>query len=339
MNINFFLASAVIFGISFVVTYYTTPHVIRRMRELGIVSPDMNKKGKPKVAKWGGISMVLGFSLAVLVSLQLSSASLDMTSMLAAICSVILISFLGLMDDVLEIPDRYRVLLPAFAALPLMVTKAGVSTMSFIFFSVNFNLGVHTLPVLGPVTINLFPILLIPIGVVACSNLVNLLAGFNGLEAGSGMIISIFAFLAAAFLYSEGFQTMGAGYLLIALFGCTMAFLFFNRFPAQVFAGNVTTYLIGATLVAAAVIGNMERVGAILLMPQIIEFFLKATSGFQAENFGRVDSKGRLHYEGKIHSLTHIVMKWFTPTEPQLVGILLMFQALFGLLAIASIFV
>jgi len=42
------------------------------------------------------------------------------------------------------------------------------------------------------------------------------------------------------------------------------------------------------------------------------------------------------HLDGKIYSLTHLVMRLFHPTEPQLVTILLLVQALFGALAIAS---
>ncbi|VVC71969.1 Uncharacterised protein [uncultured archaeon] len=64
---------------------------------------------------------------------------------------------------------------------------------------------------------------------------------------------------------------------------------------------------------------------------------MKARSGFRAENFGKPDSKGRLHYDGKIYSLTHLLMKKFTPSEPALVLMLLGIQAVFGALALASV--
>jgi len=260
--------------------------------------------------------------------------------MLAAICSTMIIALLGVLDDVLDIPDRYRVIIPVFAALPLMVVKAGSSVMNFMLFTVDFNLGVHYLPLLGPVTLNLYTLLLIPIGVVACSNLVNLLAGFNGLEGGVGAISSLFIALAAVILYAWGYPgTVEASFLMFALFGACMAFLVFNWYPAKVFPGNAATYLIGAAIVSAVVIGNMERVGVIALMPQIVEFILKARSGFKAENFGEPGLKGRLSYSGPTYSLTHLLMKRFRPTEPQLVGMLLWIQALFGVLALLSIFV
>jgi len=340
MNINFFVACALIIAISAITVLIFSPKLIRRMKAKNIVSKDLNKPDTPLLPKYGGVAIVFGFVIAALISLQLQSASLNFTLMLAAICSTIIIALLGILDDVLDIPDRYRVVIPAFAALPLMVVKAGTSTMNFIFFTIDFNLGVYTLPLLGSVDINLYTLLLVPIGVVACSNLVNLLAGFNGLEGGVGAITSLFIGLAALVLHSWGYPgTVEASFLMFSLFGACIAFLLFNWYPAKMFPGNAATYLIGAAIVSAVVIGNMERVGVIALTPQIVEFFLKARSGFQAENFGKPDSNRRLYYDGEVYSLTHLLMKMFKPTEPQLTGMLLLIQAFFGILALLSIFV
>jgi UDP-N-acetylglucosamine--dolichyl-phosphate N-acetylglucosaminephosphotransferase len=337
MNIEFFTACAIVFLVSFLIVYFITPKVARKVKEQGITGADVNKPDRPMIPKIGGVAIMLGFVIAVLLSLQLYSGGISHEYMLAAICSITLIAVIGLLDDILDVPDRYRVLLPVFAAIPLMVTKAGTSTMNLIFLTVNFDLGVHALPLLGYVDINLYSLLLIPIGVVACSNLVNLLAGFNGLEAGSGAIISFSIFVASIMLASMGFHTAEASFLMIALFGACLAFLFFNWYPARIFPGNITTYMIGAAIVAAVVTGNMERVGVICLTPQIIEFLLKARSNFAAENFGRVGKRGRLYYTGKIHSLTHLLMKTIHPTEKQLVLILLAFQTVCCAAAVWSI--
>lgn len=338
MNIDFFLACAVVFLVSFLVVFLTMPRAIKKLREKRIVGPDLNKPERPAVPKIGGVVMLLGFSLAVLLSLQLHSAGINQVHMFAAICSVTLIAVLGLLDDLLKISDRYRVLLPVFAAIPLMVTKAGVTKMHLIFFTVDFNIGVVSLPLIGAFDLNLYSLLLVPIGVVACSNLINLLAGFNGLEAGTGAVISASIFIASVLLRFMGVPTTETSFLMIALFGACVAFLFYNWYPARVFPGNIATYMIGACIVAAVVVGNMERIGVIALTPQIIEFFLKARSGFAAENFGRVGKGGRLYYNGKVCSLTHFLMKTVHPTEQQLVLILLLFQAVSGALAVWSIY-
>ncbi|MEM4389295.1 MAG: hypothetical protein QXG98_01390 [Candidatus Micrarchaeia archaeon] len=337
MNLDFGISLTVVFALSFFTVLLTTPLLARKIAAAGLLAPDLNKRGRPAVPRIGGVAVIFGFALATLLSLQLSTHLLNVPLMLASIATVLLIALLGLLDDILRIRDVWRVVLPAFAALPLMAVKAGTSVLTIpLIGPVETDLGVFVLPFLGPVDVNLYVLLLIPIGVVASSNLINLLAGFNGLEAGSGAIVSA-SLLATLLLLPPNPGTAVAGFLLAAMLGACLAFLPFNWFPARVFPGNVLTYAIGALIVAAVVSANFERAGVIALTPQIVEFFLKARSRFQAENFGRPDKQGRLHYSGKICSLTHLIMRLFKPTEPQLVVVLLLLQALFGLLAMASV--
>ncbi|MDO8340164.1 MAG: hypothetical protein Q7T16_05920 [Candidatus Burarchaeum sp.] len=338
MNLDYGLTAALVALISFCIVVFSTPKLIRKMTWLKYVDKDANKPGQPLVPKIGGIAIFLGFAVAVLLSLQLSSQT-NTILLLAGINTVLLVAFLGLVDDMMNLRDRYRVILPLFAALPLMVVKAGTSVMGVPFLGdINFNLGTSILPFLGPVELNFYILFLIPIGVVACSNLINLLAGFNGLEAGVGVIVT--GTLALAILLS-GMPPSSpeALFLVVAMGGACLGFLLYNWYPARIFPGNITTYAIGATVAAAVIIGNMERIGVIALSPQIAEFFLKARSRFQAENFGKVGKDGRLSYDGSVHSLTHLTMKLFRPTEQQLVMYLLALQALAGIAAIASIYI
>ncbi|MBI4399953.1 hypothetical protein HY570_04350 [Candidatus Micrarchaeota archaeon] len=321
--------------ISFGVVYLLTPFLIKKLVKMKLTGPDLNKEHKPEVPRIGGISLFLGFILAILVSLYLSPNP-NVELMLAAISSITLIGFLGLMDDVLNIKDIYRVILPFFAALPLMLVTAGTSTMVMpLIGAVNFNYGLLALPLIGTIQLNLYALILIPIGIVACSNLINLLSGFNGLEAGTGLVTSL-ALLISFALSTQAGMVHEPLFLLVATIGSCLAFLIFNWYPAKIFPGNITTYTLGATIAAVVILGNIERAGVIALTPQIVEFFLKTRTFFRAENFGE-SINGRLHYNGKISSLTHLIMRYFKPTEKQLVLILLSIQAIFGILAIISI--
>ena len=335
MNIPFEYTVGLIAIVSFVLTFIALPPLIRKLNNRGFKSQDMNKEHKPLVAKFGGIAVFLGFLVAFLLPLQLSPQQIAVNVLLVAALSISLIAFLGFADDVLSIPDIYRVLLPLFAALPLMLLKVGTDTMALPFIgTVNLDFGSIMLPFIGAVGLNMYVLILIPIGVVACSNLVNLLAGFNGLEAGQGIIISLFL-IALLMLGGLDANKVTMVFLLIALIGALAAFMLFNWYPAKVFPGNIVTYLIGATVAVVVIVGNVERAGAILLAPQIIEFFLKALSKFKAENFGTCVN-GKLTYKGATHSLTHLIMKAMKPTETQLVLVLYVLQIVAGMLAIAS---
>ncbi len=338
MNIPLDYAMPFITIVAFILTYIALPPLIRKLEWHGFVSKDMNKERKVKVAKFGGIAVFLGAIVAFLLPLQIATASISPDVLLAVSLSISLIAFLGFADDILDIPDIYRVILPLFAALPLMLMKVGTTQMALpLIGPVDLYLGTLILPFIGPIGLNLYVLILIPIGVIACSNLVNLLAGFNGLEAGTGIIINLFLML---FLFMSGLDQnkMTVMFLLFALTGALLAFLIFNWYPAMVFPGNIVTYLIGAAIAAVVIIGNIEKAGAILLLPQITEFFLKARSRFDAENYGKCIG-GRMHYKGKVYSLTHLLMRLFRPTEIQLVLMLYGIQIVAGVIAIATFFI
>ncbi len=327
-----FILTAVI---TFITTLVATWVLIPRLTRAGLVGVDINKvpatfsrdkikslkdkgyPGLPVVPRSGGIAMIMGFSAGMLVSLLIYQYN-NLAGILAALLTATLISTIGIVEDFLPIRQIYRTLLPAIAALPLMVVTAGHTAMALPFFgSIEFGI--------------IYTLVLIPIGVMAASNLVNLLAGFNGLETGVGAIVGIALFWVA---YTTGAPE--AAFISMALAAACIAFLVFNFYPAKIFPGNAATYMIGAVIAAIAIIGNMERVAVIALVPQIAEFFLKARGWFKAENFGKLGKDNRLSYEGPTQSLTHILMKTFRPTERQLVLMLLAIQAVFGAIAIIS---
>lgn len=335
MNLPLGITLPIVGLLAFTLTYLALPPLIRKLRYKGFVAPDMNKAGKPKVAKFGGIAIFLGFIVAFLIPIQLSTNSIIPEILLGVALSTSLIAFLGFADDILDIPDIYRVILPLFAALPLMLIKIGTTTMQLPFIgNINFYMGTITLPLVGTVGLNMYVLLLVPIGVIATSNLINLLAGFNGLESGLGIIICIFLIALLVISGLDKNKVMSI-FLLISLIGALGAFMIFNWYPAKVFPGNIVTYLIGASIAAVVIISNIERAGAVLLLPQIIEFILKSFSKFRAENFGTFNN-GRLEYHGKVSSITHLLMKLFKPTETQLVLMIYGIQIFAGVLAILT---
>lgn len=319
------------FLISFFATLLMTSILIRKMKftavkkkgsEIVFFAKDQAKKGR-LVPKMGGLAITAGFCIGILVSLKLIRLE-HAVHLLAALNTVLIIAFIGLMDDLLRVRDIWKVILPGFAALPLMVITAGTTDLHLIFMHVDF--GIY------------YSLILVPIGVIACSNLLNMLAGFNGLEAGTGAVICLSIFSASFILfqlYPDSFS-IAAPIIALSMAAACIAFLFFNWYPAKIFPENVGTYVIAAAIASSVIIGNIERVGVIALIPQITEFFLKARSRFRAENFGRLVGN-RLHYEGRLYSLTHILMRYLHPTEKELVTYLILIQVLFGVLAVSSL--
>jgi UDP-N-acetylmuramyl pentapeptide phosphotransferase/UDP-N-acetylglucosamine-1-phosphate transferase len=84
--------------------------------------------------------------------------------------------------------------------------------------------------------------------------------------------------------------------------------------------------MMGATIAAACIIGNMEKVGIMLFALYFVELILKARTKMQAESFGIIQPDGSLKAPEKIGSLTHVVMRMGHFNEKQVVSIILGMQ-------------
>lgn len=306
-----FLAVSVLAG--FLVTLFLTPLAMEFLSSSGIRGIDQQKEEKPEIPTSGGIAVLFGFLVAVTIFIGavtfLGGPVVATDMVLASLSSVLIIALIGLIDDIHVRPEAEEVkeeeqlsvgfrkwwIKPVFvlpAALPLMVVKAGDTTMF--------------LPLLGAFDWGLvYPLVLVPVAVVAVSNATNMLAGMNGLEAGMGTValssLGLFAYLNGS---------MEAAIVALGMAAALAAFLRYNFCPAEVLPGDSLTYGYGAAFAAATVIGDMERFAVFVFIPWIIEAFLKLRTRFEASSLGELQEDGTLapKHDG-IHSLTHVYMR------------------------------
>src|SRR3989304_8763828 len=162
--------------ISFFCTFLIIPYWIKKAKQIGLMWENMNKFNHEKnLAGSGGLVVVFGFILGVLLYIAIKTFYFQTDgitdSYIFALISVILLSsIVGIVDALFVwqhggLSRRSRIFIVLFAAIPLMVINAGESTMFGI------NLGI------------LYPLIVIPIGIVGATTTFNFLAGFNGLEA------------------------------------------------------------------------------------------------------------------------------------------------------------
>ncbi len=295
-------------AISFLVVLFGTPKWISRAKAKGLVGKDMNKHSKPEVAETGGIIVFLGFvsGLSVLIAHSLIFHSLQTAYLYAAVLlSLSLITLIAYLDDTGGWKRGFvrwkKPLLTAVAVLPLI---------PFISDRVSITLvGVHI-----PLPYLFYPLVLVPIGFVGATNAVNLLGGFNGLEAGLGAIAS--ATLLWFSLHSENpvfFPLMLLG--LVA----SLSFLIYNRYPSRVFPGDTYTYFLGGLLAIFAVLGQFQTATILIMAPYLLEgiiksreipYILRKHRPFKPECFGKVSKDNSIKEPYKeIWSLTHIIIK------------------------------
>lgn len=282
--------------VSFAVTFAFTKLLIPRLIRFGLVGKDMNKPNKPEVAEMGGIAIVAGFTAGVLLAVFANSFlgfNFNLVYLLAALITVHSIAFIGIVDDLLDVPQWLKAILPLFAGVPLIAVKAAGST-------------ILSIPFIGAVDFGLLYILaLIPIGVAVASNLTNMLAGFNGMETGMGIVLFFFAALIA---FATG--NIIALVIFMPMLGALMGFVRYNWYPAKIFPGDVGALSIGAALAAGVIVGNMESIGALLLLPYILDFVIKLANRLPSSNWWGEYRMGKLYaLEGKFRGLCQLIMK------------------------------
>jgi len=309
--------------VAFVVTFLFTRPLIDKFRHVGIVSPDVHKPSKPSIPDMGGITIVIGFLIG-LISVLMLSPHPKITDILASIVTTFLMAFVGIVDDLTELTKNVKPLLAAFAAAPLIIIRVGYSSI--------------TLPFVGMVDIGLFYwYLVIPVGLAAAANGFNSLAGFNGLEAGLGAIISFFLTFEALILgVGETALTVAA------LFGACVAFLYYNRYPAKIFPGDTGTLTIGAIIASACIIGRMEWIGVTAFIPHILNYGLilatsrrlTSSSEFQPT---QVSEDGTLMRSPSMRhriTLADLILSLRKMREPDLVRLFLAIEAVACILSL-----
>jgi len=322
---------------SFFVTYFATPTFIKFFKEIGTESNDVHKQKKTLIPMGGGICAISGVLSGIFLYIALNTFILKNSTgfieLFSAVASILLITISGFFDDLASKQVKYegftykkglkqwqKPLLTLPAVIPLMVINAGVTSMS--------------IPIFGVIDFGLiYPLLIVPIGIIGCANMVNLLGGFNGLEATLGVIYTL-----SLGLFSFYIGETISGVILLSTTASLLAFLIFNYYPAKVFPGDSLTYLLGGIVAVCAILANMEKFALMTMSLFLLEGLLKARSlidlkkfasslGIYDKNTGLIKPK-----YNKIYSLTHLAMGKNGSTEQQVVIKLAILQTIIALI-------
>lgn len=313
--------------VSFIVTLVVLPKWIRVCRKIDMTWEDMNKPKRPKnVAASGGVVVIMSFILGALFYIAFRALLIGETAQLSQIFAlltmILIFGIIGLVDDMLGwkrggLSAKSRILLSAVASIPLIVINTWDTNLLIPFFG-NIHFGIW------------YPLVIIPFGVVGAATTFNFLAGFNGLEAGQGILVLGFLSFVA---YSTGSPWLAV--IGLCMVAALIGFYIFNKVPASVFPGDIMTYSIGALIAGMAILGNFEKIALVVFVPYIIEVILKVRGGLHKHSFGIPDKNGylKMPYD-KIYGLEHLAIKILgkRATEKKVTYLIFAFQILFILI-------
>lgn len=247
----------VVFTVGFAVCYFSLPIVMKTMLAKGIVGRDVHKKGHPKIPEMGGISILLGLAISSLVGIVILP---KMSKLFISFFPTALISgVIGIIDDLKPLNARVKPFLTMFACIPLLVLESYIPNILF--------------PIIGGTRLTLVYPILIPIVMAVTSNSVNMMDPFNGVMAGTSLIITLTLLVSAVI-----FANRNAIVLCCILLGTLLAFFIYNKYPSKVFSGDVGSLTVGTALGTIAIIGRLEVVAVVAFMPQIMNAFYGLSS-------------------------------------------------------------
>ena len=233
------------FIVALIISYVTTPLSIRlafKLKALDVPrdSRRMHKKPTPRI---GGVAIVYGFMISVFCFSNFVIDGKLNLSLIGILAGALVISVLGLLDDLKP--------KPAILKFGIQIIAAAIPVLC----------GVRVIAITNPFTDMMFRV---PewlayggsiLWIVGVTNAVNLIDGLDGLAAGISSIASV-ALLVILLIQHNVNATMMV--LTAAVAGASFGFLPFNFNPAKTFMGDVGATFLGFVLGCISIQGPFK---------------------------------------------------------------------------------
>jgi len=216
------------------ISLYAVPIVIRVTHSLKLMDhPNDRSAAKSPIPTLGGIAIFLSFVFASTIGLSGD----ELPEMIYILCAVILMFFVGLKDDILEL-SAWKKLVSQLIAATIIVFLAKIR-----FTNLHGFLGIGDIGMIPSVILSFFVMIVI-------INAFNLMDGIDGLAAGLSIL--------AAAVFGSWFLISGHhdyAILSFSLVGAISGFFYFNLYGKEnkIFMGDTGSLVLG-TLMAVIVI-------------------------------------------------------------------------------------
>lgn len=175
---------------------------------------------KKTIPKLGAVGIFLGFMFGYML---FGEQSIRMNAILIGSFIIILT---GIIDDIKPI-KAYQKLIGHIVAASIITFYGQILLNNITAFGFSIDFGIWTYP-------------LTILFIVACSNIINLIDGLDGL---SGGICSIFYITISIIGFYQGRSGSLVMILSFIMLGSTLGFLLHNFYPAKIFAGDCSTFM------------------------------------------------------------------------------------------------
>jgi UDP-N-acetylglucosamine--dolichyl-phosphate N-acetylglucosaminephosphotransferase len=232
-----------------------TPPLIKFLEKRNLTVKDMNKKEDVMVARPGGISIIVGI-IASEITLY---AFLQLNEILAITITTFAAFLIGYVDDRRVMGGWFKPVALGIAAIPIIVFGAYDSDLAF--------------PIFGTVQIPALYLGLIIFMIPITGNTINSIDVLNGVASGF-MVIASFSLSLCLFII----QNYEIAIISLPLGFVSLAFYKYHKIPSKIFPGDSGALTLGAMYGAIAIVGGVEIIAAVALLPAVINSFLFLSS-------------------------------------------------------------
>lgn len=322
----------IIFLVGLLSTYFLLPYIIKLMKKKNYIGYDIHKNSRPEVAESGGLSIVLGFTLA---SILLMIFFFDFfNEILIFILTVLSAALIGFVDDRIKLKSRYKIILSIFSGTIIFIAN---------FFDF-VTISSPTIPILDKTRLNFIYPFLVPLLVAIFGNTVNMLEGYNG-EGSGTCLIAVCSLLICGIIWDSAQGVIFA----IPVIAVLIPFFLKNKFPAKIFPGDIGTLSMGAMIACIMLFGSLEVATFCALLIQIFNSFyvIYSVKGFLESDKIREGKDDIILLENdtikasdqKDAALTlpRLILARGPLTEPELVKNFFIISIICGIFAILSV--
>ena len=182
------------------------------------------------------------------------------------------------------------------------------------------------------------------IAIVLMGNTVNSIDIFGGLASAFIAIASLALTLSLIIL--QNYEVAIASAILVS---ASIAYYKFHKIPCLIFPGDSGALALGAAYGAIAIVGGVEIIAAVAMLPAVVNSFLFLSATKRIIEYRNITKKSvaldkdfklfATSEKGAIPSLISIILAGGKPkTDAQLVKILLRFAVLSGCMAVVTAF-
>ncbi|WP_019721673.1 glycosyltransferase family 4 protein [Heyndrickxia coagulans] len=232
--------------ICFMLTILLTPLIKKLAIRIGAVDKPNQRKVHMKVMpRLGGLAIYISFIAGVLLLQPDSPHSLPI------LLGSLIIVLTGIIDDIRELSPRVKLMGQLAAALVVVLSGIHVEFIN--------------LPFGGQLEFGIFSIPLTILWIVGVTNAINLIDGLDGLAAGVSSI-ALLTISGMAIIMGDAYVTV----LGLILMASTIAFLFYNFYPAKIFMGDTGALFLGYMISVLSLLGFKNVTFISLIIPALI---------------------------------------------------------------------